>query len=143
MTELERLYRKYFNDVYLYMLRLSGNEHIAEEITGDTFLKAMRSIKDFRGDCDIRVWLCQIAKNNYYTYIKKHKKNIGIEDDKVQDLLYTEITLQEKIEEKDSLKRIQKILHTIPEPYKEVFMRRVFAELSFKQIGTIWNKNEN
>ena len=60
--EFEEVYRKYFNDVYLYVRRLSGDEHIAEEITSDTFYKALYSINKFRGDCDIRVWLCQIAK---------------------------------------------------------------------------------
>ena len=71
VTDFEQLYDTYFNDVYLYILRLSGNEHIAEEITSDTFFKAMKSINSFRGDCDVRVWLCQIAKNTYYSYLKK------------------------------------------------------------------------
>ena len=73
MTDFEQLYNTYFNDVYRYILRLSGDEHIAEEITSDTFFKAMNSIDSFRGDCDVRVWLCQIAKNFYYSYIKKNK----------------------------------------------------------------------
>ena len=67
VTDFEQLYDTYFNDMYLYILRLSGNEHIAEEITSDTFFKAMKSINSFRGDCDVRVWLCQIAKNCYYS----------------------------------------------------------------------------
>lgn len=74
MIDFEQLYSTYFNDVYLYILRLSRNEHVAEEITSDTFFKAMKSIDSFRGDCDVRVWLCQIAKNCYYSYIKKVKR---------------------------------------------------------------------
>ena len=66
VTDFEHLYTRYFNDVFLYILRLSGDERVAEEITSDTFYKAMRSIDSFRGDCDVRVWLCQIAKNSYY-----------------------------------------------------------------------------
>ena len=62
MTDFVKLYNTYFNDVYLYIRRLSGDEHIAEEITSETFFKAMHSIDSFRGDCDVRVWLCQIAK---------------------------------------------------------------------------------
>ena len=62
VTDFEQLYSKYFNDGYRYILRLSGNEHIAEDITSDTFFKAMKSIDGFRGDCDVRVWLCQIAQ---------------------------------------------------------------------------------
>ncbi len=66
--DFEQVYRKYFNDVFLYISRLSGDLHIAEEITSETFLKALTSINKFRGECDVRVWLFQIAKNTYYTY---------------------------------------------------------------------------
>ena len=63
--EFEQVYGLYFRDVYRYILKLSGSEHVAEEITSDTFFKALRSIGKFRGSCDMRVWLCQIAKNCY------------------------------------------------------------------------------
>ena len=63
--EFEQVYGLYFRDVYRYILQLSGSEHVAEEITSDTFFKALRSIGKFRGSCDMRVWLCQIAKNCY------------------------------------------------------------------------------
>lgn len=71
--EFEQVYDLYFRDVYRYILKLSGSEHVAEEITSDTFFKALRSIGKFRGSCDMRVWLCQIAKNCYYTYLRKEK----------------------------------------------------------------------
>ena len=61
--EFEEIYTTYFRDVYLYIRKLSGSEHIAEEITSETFFKALNSINSFRGECDTRVWLCQIAKN--------------------------------------------------------------------------------
>ena len=61
----------YFKDVFLYVKALSKDDHIAEEITQDTFFKAMKGINKFKGECNIRVWLCQIAKNSYYTYCKK------------------------------------------------------------------------
>ena len=70
--DFEKIYDTYFDDVYLYVRRLSGNEHVAEEIASETFFKAMSSIKNFRGECDIRVWLCQIAKNSYFSYLKKN-----------------------------------------------------------------------
>ena len=61
--ELEEIYKAYFQDVYRYIRRLSGSGQIAEEITSETFLKAVRAASGFRGECDFRVWLCQIAKN--------------------------------------------------------------------------------
>ena len=52
-------------------------------------------------------------------------------------------TVEEQFVRRDEAARIRKILHEIPEPYKEVFMWRVYAELSFKQIGQIFGKSEN
>ena len=80
MTEFDKIYQTYFNDVFLYILKLSGDEGLTEEITSETFFKAMRAIDKFRGDSDIRVWLCQIAKNTYFSYLKKHNRVTAIED---------------------------------------------------------------
>ena len=141
--EFEEIYSLYFSDVFRYIRRLSNNEHIAEEITADTFFKAMRSLDNFRGDCDIRVWLCQIAKNNYLTYLKKSRKVDSTEDIELLNIPDSTETVEEQLVKKEEAMQIQKLLHHIPEPYKEVFMWRVFADLSFKQIGQIFNKSEN
>ena len=143
VTDCEQLYNKYFNDVYLYILRLSGNEHTAEDITSDTFFKAMKSIDSFRGDCDVRVWLCQIAKNCYLSYIKKNRKMQSIDDDEMPEIPDPAPSVADECIEKDEIARIQTILHDVSEPYKEVFMWRVYAELSFKQIAQIFGKTEN
>ena len=124
----------------MHIRRLSNDEHIAEEITSETFFKAMNSIDSFRGDCDIRVWLCQIAKNCYYSYLKKAGRIDSIEDIEIAE---QGVSLEERLSQQDQAVQIQKILHDIPDPYKEVFMWRVFAELSFKQIGQIFGKSEN
>lgn len=138
--EFERIYTTYFRDVYLYICKLSNSEHIAEEITSETFFKAMKSIDSFRGDCDIRVWLCQIAKNCYYSYIKKADRTECIDNVEIAE---QGASFEERLFRHDTAMQIQKILHDVPEPYKEVFMWRVYAELSFKQIGQIFGKSEN
>ena len=138
--EFEQIYTIYFRDVYLYIRRLSNSEHIAEEITSETFFKAMKSIDSFRGDCDIRVWLCQIAKNCYYSYIKKADRTECIDNVEIAE---QGASFEERLFRHDTAMQIQKILHDVPEPYKEVFMWRVYAELSFKQIGQIFGKSEN
>jgi len=143
VTEFEKIYRTYFNDVFLYIRRLSNNEHIAEEITSETFYKAMRSISSFRGDCDIRVWLCQVAKNCYYTYLKKAGRVDSIEDVELVNMSAQDGAVEEYLLQRDEAMQIQKILHDVSDPYKEVFMWRVFAELSYKQIGLLFGKSEN
>ena len=142
MTDFEKVYKEYFNDVYLYIKRLSGDEHIAEDITSETFFKALKSIDNFRGECEIRVWLCQIAKNSFYTYIKKNSKIQNVEEAELINLPDNK-NVADEVTSKLQAFEIQKVLHEIDEPYREVFMWRVYADLSFKEIAGIFNKNEN
>ena len=143
MTDFEQLYNSYFNDVYLYILRLSRDEHIAEEITSDTFFKAMKSIDGFRGDCDVRVWLCQIAKNCYYSHIKKAKNIAQADELELEETPDQTPNAADEYIRREDVASIQKLLHDIGEPYKEVFMWRTYADLSFKQIAQIFGKSEN
>ena len=143
MTNYEYLYNTYFEDVYLYIFRLSGDSHIAGEITSDTFFLAMKSIDSFRGDCDVRVWLCQIAKNRYYSYLKKSRRVEHVEEVEIERIPDQSRGVDEEFARREEIERIHSVLHDIEEPYREVFMWRVFAELSFRQIGQIFNKTEN
>lgn len=143
MAGFEEIYIAYFSDVFMYIKTLSRDESLAEEITSETFFKAMNSIDRFRGDCDIRVWLCQIAKNTYYTHIKK-SKHISNEKS-IEDIssLQSPNHFEDQLSDWDSAIRIHSVLHDLPEPYKEVFMLRVFSELGFAQIGQIFCKTQN
>lgn len=140
MTELENLYKAYFKDVHLYILSLSKDKHIAEDITSEAFIKAIKSIDTFKGDCDIRVWLCQIAKNCYYSYLRKNKKII-YRDEEPEHI--SETNIEQLIVSKEDSMKIHEILHKLKEPYKEVFSLRVFSELSFRKIGNLFGKSEN
>ncbi len=141
--EFDQIYSTYFKSVYLYAMQLSDNKHIAEEITSDTFYKAIHSIDKFRGDCDMRVWLCQIAKNTYYSYLKKNKKVLSMEETNLRDSPSTDKPIDVLISNREEAQVIRKVLHDMPDPYKEVFMWRVFGELSFKEIGNLYDKTDN
>lgn len=143
VMKFEQIYNTYFKSVYHYIRKLSGDEHVAEEITSETFLKAMKCIGDFRGECDMRVWICQIAKNTYYSYLRKSKRAVSIDETELQSIVTPNDFIEEHIGIQDETQQIRKILHTMPDPYKEVFMWRVFGELSFKEIGDLYNKTDN
>ena len=150
MTGFEEVYSAYFRDVYLYVLGLSGEVTIAEDVTEETFLRAMRALPEFRGECDIRVWLCQIAKNEYYQYLRKQKKEVLTDFSEEQSLQATgsvaeayQTDVAEQLADADMAMRIHRVLHELPEPYKEVFQLRVFGELSFEQIATVFGKTAN
>ena len=85
------------------------------------------------------VWLCQIAKNTYFTHYQKSKRYSSIEE----HVLESTECFEQVLLDRESAFEIHKVLHKLDEPYKEVFMWRVFAQLSFKQIGSIFGKNEN
>lgn len=84
MSELAEIYRIYFDDVYRYLLALSHDAQLAEELTSETFCRAMRALPGFRGACDIRVWLCQIAKNCFYTEQKRMGRIELLDDGKME-----------------------------------------------------------
>lgn len=139
MTEFERIYNEYFRGVYTFVLSLSRNEKIAEEITQETFFKALKGIDKFKGNCKINVWLCQIAKNTYFTYLDKQKR---FETEDISKIV-SESSIEEIMLNKEETFRIHKAIHFLDEPYKEVFMLRVFGELSYNQISQLFEKTES
>lgn len=137
--EFEEIYNQYFRDVYKFVLSLSRNEKIAEDITQETFLKALKNIDKFNGNCKINVWLCQIAKNTYFSYYDKQKRYVGYDiDERVSN-----DNIASSLSNKDEALQIHKALHLLDEPYKEVFTLRVFGELSFAHISQIFGKTES
>lgn len=141
MSEFEELYKLHYLQVYRYVLMLCKNEIIAEEITQETFFKALKGFANFKGQCKFSVWVCQIAKNTYFTYLKKNKILSEVPIDTWQ--LESENSLENFIADKDMSLKIHKILHGIEEPYREVFWMRIFGELSFREIAGIWGKSES
>ncbi|MBN8236395.1 sigma-70 family RNA polymerase sigma factor [Halobacillus kuroshimensis] len=140
VTQLEDIYNTYFKDVFLYVYSLSGDKHISEDITSETFIKALSSLDSFRGNSDIRVWLCQIAKNSYYSYLRKKKRFVDFES--IPESASGDNVEQEISTSEASLKA-HEMIQNLKEPYKKVFTLRLFGELSFKQIGKLFGKSDN
>ena len=140
VQDFEKIYTEYLKEVYRFLLKLSGSSDIAEELTQSTFTKAFENLENFRGTCKISVWLCQIAKHEYYAYYKK-KKLLAQEQTEIH-YLFAEGPEKEIMDHEEQI-RIHEILHTLREPYKEVFTLRVMAELSYRDIGHIFEKSES
>lgn len=136
--DFNELYNAYANDVYRYILSMCGNKHIAEDITSETFLNAIKSADKFKGDCNVRVWLCQIARNIYFNLTKRNKFVTEMPDE-----LPSGDDLELRLLDKTQAFEIHKILHVLDEPYKEVFSLRIFSELSFSEIGELFKKSES
>ena len=138
--DIEKIYRTYFMKVYSYILSTVKNHDIAEEITQNTFLKAMTAKKQFLGNSSEYTWLCAIAKNQCIDYFREEEKKEALPED---DSLSTSDNVLDDIMAKETSLNIHRILHEMEEPYKEVFELRVFGELSFAEIAQIFEKTEN
>lgn len=139
MKEFDEVYNAYFRDVYKYILAISRSSQAAEEITQETFFRALKNIGSFRGDCDIRAWLCKIAKNEYFRMLEKGKIYAGGPQPEGPADSDTE---EDFIKREDAF-HIYQALHHLEEPYKEVFSMRVFGELPFSKIALIFGKTES
>jgi len=140
VTDFGKIYTEYFSDVYKYVLTLCRNEAIAEEVTQETFFKAMRHINQFNGSCRLYVWLCQIAKNTYFSLSNKQRRMAPGLDVDLPDLT---ADLERDYLDKDEARRLHILLHNLSDPYKEVFTLRVFGELPFSQIGELFGKTDS
>lgn len=134
----EKLYSAYFMKIYSFVLLIAKNPDLAEEITQETFFKALKASRQFDGKSSEYTWLCAIAKNTAYDVLKKQKK-FEMLDENVQD----DADFRQNIVNKETALRIHEQLHKMEEPYKEVFQLRVFGELPFADIGRIFQKTES
>lgn len=137
--DIEQLYQQYFSVVYRYVLSISRDPLTAEEITQETFFKALRKIDQFRGESSVKVWLCQIAKNAYYDFVKHQGRHEELPDEYGEP----QRSVEDDYLVKADAKALHRILHSISEPYKEVFSLRTFGELSFSDIGELFGKSDS
>lgn len=145
--QFEEIYARYYKEVYYYLLALDGNRETAEELTQETFFRAMKAIHKFKGECQLGTWLCQIAKHTYFSWKKKHRREIVSENPEEMELdrerhSKTEMPLDERAGRREESMEIYRILHCLEEPYKEVFTLRVLGELSYREIGEVFGRKE-
>ena len=139
--DFEDVYRRYFGDVYRYLLRLSGSATVAEDVTSETFLRAMQALPRFRGDCDVRVWLCRIARNTYFS-ICRDPDNQPMEEPGEEQRDSAPSPEEETLRREEG-QRLRRLLHGLEEPYREVFLWRHYGGLGFRAIGQLFGKSEN
>ena len=140
VTEFEEIYREYFREVELYLLAICKDELLAEELTEQTFFQALKQLPKFRGECDIRTWLCSIGRNCYYSHLRREKPNENLDNIQIPD---PRKSVEEQLLDRSQALTIHRILHGLAEPYKEVFSLRTFGQLSFEDIGGIFGRTAN
>ena len=143
---MEELYCENAKIVFHFLLAISNDKDVAEELTQETFLRAMDSIERYDYICKIGVWLCQIAKHIYLQYLAKRRKEMPSGDIPLE-WMPGENTggkgIEDQLIKKYELLDVLKDMQNLPEQMREVIYLRTMADLSFKEIGEILGKSEN
>lgn len=139
------IYTEYANIVKRFLISLTGNYDLAEELMQETFYQAYKSIHRYNGTCKMSVWLCQIAKHIYYDYLKKEKhiEKVEIENLDIFAIEHWEGNVEEAYLVKEEIQELLFVVQQAKNFYGQVFWLRAYEELSFKEIGEILGKSEN
>ena len=140
-SDMEKYYRENGRKVFLYLMTLCGNADTAEELTQETFDRALRSVNKYKGESSVYTWLCGIARNAWLEELRKRTRHKGEELSELTE--DTALRPDEKAESEDSRIRLLKKIHSLPETEKELILLRASQELSFREIGEIFGKSEN
>ena len=143
MQDIEKIYEEYFETVNKYLFCLTHNSEISEELTQETFYRAVKKIDKYEGECKISVWLCQIAKHLWYDECRKNKRLVHTDEESLQYNIQTQNTLEDDVILNDEKIFLYKKIQLLDEKTREVMYLRLTGELSFKEIGVILNKTEN
>ena len=138
--DIENLYKEYFKIVYKYLICLTKNKEIAEDLSQETFCKAIKKIDTFRGECKISVWLCEIAKNLWINESKKSSKILLLDDKK--DIMDVAYNIEEEIFFNEEKIELYKRINKLDEYTKEIIYLKLLGNLSFREIGQIMGKSE-
>lgn len=138
MQKIDDIYQQYAQRVYKFLVSLSGDEDIAEEVLQETFYQAIKNINKYDGSCKITTWLCAIAKNQLMVYQRKHPA-MDEYDNSHEQAPSTEQQVVQAYNKAELLKRV----HSFDEPAREILYLRLFGDLSFKEIGEILGRSEN
>ena len=140
MQPLDEIYREYAGYVYHYLCALTGDEDLAEELTQETFYQAVRGIGKFDGRSSVSTWLCGIAKNQLKVWRRKHPPTAELTEETLRETVPSAEAEAVSAQNRAALHRQ---LHALNEPCREVLYLRLFAGLSFKEIGDVFGKTEN
>lgn len=138
MQEFGAVYEQYRAMIYGFVYRMCRNESLAEELTQETFYRAMKAWPRYRGESSVSTWLCAIAKRLYYASLRRPPM-LPLEE----DVPGATTDLAEALLASDRQMAAQRMLHRLPEPYREVFTLRTFCGLSHRQISELFEKSES
>lgn len=139
MFRPEKDFEEYSDLVFKYLMSLCRDAMLAEELTQETFYRAIRSSGKFDGSCKVSTWLCQIAKHLWYQELDKRRRH---REEPLQENGASD-GLENAYCRKEQTMEVMKAVHILEENAKEIFLLRSIGGFSFREIGEIFGRNEN
>ncbi|MCR5754274.1 MAG: sigma-70 family RNA polymerase sigma factor [Acetatifactor sp.] len=140
---LKKMCEEYYPLVFGYLMTLTGGERdLAEDLTQETFLRAIQRIKTFRGEAKMSTWLCQIAKYSFYQYLSKKSHFHDVSMDAAGELSAAEL-IEEAYLAREERSILYRSIEKLEPAMRDVILYRIVGELSFRQIGELLGKTEN
>lgn len=138
MVSMDEAYRAHSETIHRYLLSLTRDGQLAEELTQETFYQAVKSADRFDGSCKVTTWLCAIAKNSLAVYRRKHPLTAELDEQTP-----AACSPEDEVMSGAGQLEIMRKLHEIEGDAREVLYLRLFGDLSFRDIGDIFSKTEN
>lgn len=140
MSDFEKLFEDNREFIFKYLMKLSRNYSLAEELTQETFFRAYMNYSSLRDREKAPSWLCRIAKNTYYAWCGRQGRQESLDE---LDLADSGENIESAFVQKETAKNALKHLQELGEPYKDVFMLSVFGDFSLKEISRLFGKSES
>ena len=144
MKDFELIYEEFHIPIYKYLMRLTGDELLSEELMQETFYQAYKSILRYNGKSTLFTWLCAIAKNCYFKYLRKGKQML-INVELLEQELFSDESLnpEQVLEKKETLSAVVDALMGMKKIYRDVIVMRVYFECSYKELSQVLGISEN
>ncbi|WP_410495721.1 sigma-70 family RNA polymerase sigma factor [Cellulosilyticum sp. ST5] len=139
MLEIEQLYQMYKEDVFRYLVSLTHNPALSEDLLSEIFVIAIRRIGTYRGDASIKTWLFGIARNVWLQQLRRQNKDI---DSSALFEIYVTDGIEQAFIDKEIIKRINELLGEKDERTKQISYMRAEG-YAFAEIGKKLGISEN
>jgi len=137
---LTNLYEEYYDRMVRYIFVRIRDQTEAEDLAGEVFLKALKSLNSYRGRGEqMHVWLFKIAHNVVIDHVRKmsKRKTVPLNDMEIPDRLSVEETVETRLQ----VERLSQALEQLTPSQREVIGLRFFAGLSSAEVGEISGKS--
>lgn len=136
--DIEAFYRENYHIVYGYLFSLCMDTHTAEDLTSETFLRAIQRLDSFDGKAKASTWLCTIGRNLFLNEVRKRDRHTVLEE----HILIDPNDPESRFLQKEQLRGLTRLVEALEEPKRSVFLMRSQG-IRFREIGGALGKSEN